>query len=399
LTDNQAATLNAMLSQALELPPEERETWLESLGPELGSIKTRLRAILARAASHEQRSLSTLPKVGLVTTQSGADDSELRAGAEIEPYRLVRRLGTGGMGVVWLAQDRNQRKVALKLAHSRSPRHGLMDRLAREQSLLAALEHPNIARLYGSGVTSAGQLYLVLEYIEGEPLDQYCARSDIGLAQRFALFVQIADALTHAHERRIVHRDLKPSNVLVTADGETRLLDFGVAKLLHGPVTATDLQLSVMSGRPITPEYASPEQLLDAEVGFASDIYSLAVMLYEQAAGMRPYACKRESNRALRDAILGHPPTAPSEVATSAHARDQLRGAIDTMLLKALAKRPEHRHGSMRELASEIEAQARVLMRRHFATTPQPTAATDDPQPMAASTDTPQRRPPKSGMS
>ena len=372
MTDDRVAILNDLLSRVLELPEEQRVAWVEALGPEHASFKSRLRALLERAQRHDRRSFSTLPKLQGATTQAGRDD-ELGVGANIDQYRLVRMLGAGGMGVVWLAHDQAapaERRVALKFAHSRSPSGGLADRLAREQSLLAALEHPNIARLYGSGVTRAGKLYLVLEYIEGEPLDRHCTRRRLSLGQRFALFVQIADALTHAHERHIVHRDLKPSNVLVNADGETRLLDFGLAKLLHGPVTPTELQLSVMSGRPLTPEYASPEQLLDAEIGFASDIYSLAVMLYEQATGARPYAGKRDGNRALRDAILANSPVVPSEMATSASARDQLRGAIDATLLKALAKRPDQRHASMRELAAELEAHTRMLMRRQFSLQP-----------------------------
>jgi serine/threonine-protein kinase len=384
VTDSRLAILNDLLTRVLELPEEQRDAWVEALGPEHASIKPRLRALLARSLRHDRRSLSTLPKLAGASTQAVNDD-ELCAGAGIDQYRLLRRLGTGGMGVVWLAGDRSapgERRVALKFAHSRSQRSGFADRLAREQSLLAALEHPNIARLFGSGMTRAGQLYLVLEYIDGEPLDRYCDQRRLGLGQRFALFVQIADALTHAHERRIVHRDLKPSNVLVTAGGETRLLDFGLAKLLANPMTQRDLQLSVMSGRPLTPEYASPEQLLDAEIGFASDIYSLGVMLYEQATGTRPYSCKRGRNRALRDAILASPLTAPSDMATDAATRDQLRGAIDATLLKALAKRPEHRHGSMRELAAELEAHTRQLMRRHF-------EGGAVPPPMAA--DTPDR--------
>jgi serine/threonine-protein kinase len=379
LTDDRVAILNDLLSRMLEQPEEQRDAWVEALGPEHASFKARLHALLERGHRSHRRTLSTLPKLEGATTHSGHDD-ELGVGANIDHYRLVRLLGTGGMGVVWLANDRqapSERRVALKFAHSRSTRGALVDRLAREQSLLAALEHPNIARLYGSGMTASGKLYLVLEYIEGEPLDRYCTRHRLSVGQRFALFVQIADALTHAHERHIVHRDLKPSNVLVNSDGETRLLDFGLAKLLHGPATPTELQLSVMSGRPLTPEYASPEQLLDAEIGFASDIYSLAVMLYEQATGARPYAYKRDSNRALRDAILAHPPAVPSEMATSAAARDQLRGAIDATLLKALAKRPEHRHASMRELAAELEEHTRVLMRRQFSLPPTAAKAPD----------------------
>jgi serine/threonine protein kinase len=273
--------------------------------------------------------------------------------------------------VVWLARDlaaAGEDCVALKFAHNRADRAGLAERLAREQSLLAALEHPNIARLYGSGVTADGQLYLVLEYVEGLALDSYCALQRRSLAQRFALFVQIADALTHAHARRIVHRDLKPSNVLVTANGETRLLDFGVAKLLYDPhASRLQLELSSMSGRPLTPEYASPEQLNDGEIGFASDIYSLAVMLYEVITGTRPHNAARGSNRALRAAILSAPPLPPSELAESNDARELLCGAIDDTVLRALAKRPEQRHASMSMFALEIEAHARDLSRRQFA--------------------------------
>jgi serine/threonine protein kinase len=326
--------------------------------------------MLKRASVPERaNSLHTLPKMNAVGATTAADNGGRIDGARIGQYCLQRRLGIGGMGVVWLADDEAAspaRRVALKFAHNR-PDRSLRERLQREQSLLAALEHPNIARLYASGMTEDGQLYLVLEYIQGMPLDRFCTSRAASLAQRFALFVQIADALTHAHERYIVHRDLKPSNVLVTDDGETRLLDFGVAKLLdaenHG---VSGLDLSALTGRPLTPEYASPEQLLGADIGFASDIYSLGVMLYEVVTGKQPYTYKRGSNRALRDAILSAPPPAPSQALDREDRtlRAQLSVEIDQLIMTALEKQPGRRYGSMREFAHAIEEQARLLARR-----------------------------------
>lgn len=362
-----AATLNRLLDTALQLPEEQRARWLEELGPEFDAVKARLRALLARSmeASHPaQAALHTLPRLGDARDSRGADCLRT-AGTRLGRYRLVRRLGIGGMGVVWLAQDElvhGERWVALKFAHTRPDRTDLATRLARERKLLAALEHPNIARLFDAGVTEDERLYLVLEYVEGVPLDQYCQARSATLAQRLAVFVQVADAMVHAHERRIVHRDLKPANVLVTADGETKLLDFGVAKLL-GDEGFSQLQLSRMTGMPLTPEYASPEQIAGEDVGFASDIYSLGVMLFELVTGVRPYVCARGSNRALRQAIADSTPPAPSTAVSDPEVGRLLSGDLDAVILKALSKWPELRHASMREFAEEVEQQARRLSR------------------------------------
>ena len=368
LENTQAATLNSLLNTVLQLPSGERAAWVESLGVEFEAFKPRLINLLARASEPERaHSLTTLPKVNEQPIAPAADNGGRIAGARVGRYRLLRRLGIGGMGVVWLAldeDDQSRQRVALKFAHN-TPEAGMRERLAREQSLLASLEHPNIARLFSSGMTDDDQLYLVLEFVEGEPLDRYCSVREATLNQRFGLVVQIADALTHAHERRIVHRDLKPSNVLVTAEGETRLLDFGVAKLLNAE-NVGGLDLSALTGRPLTPEYASPEQLLGEPIGFASDIYSLGVMLYELVTGVRPYTVKRGSNRALRDAILSAPALPPSLATDDPDLRDQLRGEIDRLILKALEKQPEDRFATMREFASRIEQQARTLSRRSF---------------------------------
>jgi eukaryotic-like serine/threonine-protein kinase len=365
LNERDAATLNALLSDALELPSEQRAAWLAALVQQFEPLKPRLRSLLARGNTDDQRRLTTLPKAAGSVPPSTRGRTTRRPWAVIGHYRLLRSLGSGGMGVVWLARDQravDERLVALKFARGHADPAGLAGRLAREQRLLAALEHPNIARLYDSGQSADGQLYLVLEYIAGSPLDRHCAERATTLAQRFALFVQIADALTHAHAQQIVHRDLKPSNVLVTDHGETRLLDFGVAKLLGEP-SASRSQLSVLWGRPVTPAYASPEQLSGEAVTFASDIYSLGVMLYELITGARPYTYKRGSNRALRDAILSVAPPPPSAVVADGGARALLQGGIDATLLRALHKQPAQRQPSMSVLAAEIEQHARTLSR------------------------------------
>jgi serine/threonine protein kinase len=364
-----AATLNSLLDAALQLPAEERAQWLEQLGPEFDPVKARLGKLLARSlqpAHPAQPELDTLPKLTEARDSRGAVCLRT-AGTRLGRYRLIRRLGIGGMGVVWLAQDElglGERFVALKFAHTRPDRTDLPTRLARERKLLAALEHPNIARLYDAGVTEDERLYLVLEYVEGLPLDQYCQERRASLARRLAVFVQVADAMVHAHEKRIVHRDLKPANVLVTAEGETKLLDFGVAKLL-GDDSFSQLQLSRMTGMPLTPEYASPEQILGEDIGFASDIYSLGVMLFELVTGVRPYACLRGSNRALREAIAESTPPLPSQAVSDPEIGRLLAGDLDALILKALEKRPSDRHATMREFAAEIEQHARFLSRLH----------------------------------
>lgn len=359
-----AAMLNRLLDAALQLPAEERAQWLERLGPECDAVKPRLRALIERSVETERSSdaLHTLPKLG-EEREVQIVESGWAAGLRLGRYRLMRRLGSGGMGVVWLASDERvrDRYVALKFAHARPDRADLATRLSRERKLLEALEHPNIARLYDAGVTDDHRLYLVLEYVEGLPLDRFCEARAATLAQRLAVFVQVADAMVHAHERRIVHRDLKPANVLVTSGGETKLLDFGVAKLL-GDETP-QLQLSRMTGMPLTPEYASPEQVLGQDVSFASDIYSLGVMLFELVTGVRPYDCDRGSNRALRQAITERVPPVPSQSVSDPRVARQLEGDIDATVVRALAKLPDQRHATMREFAGEIEQHARALSR------------------------------------
>jgi serine/threonine-protein kinase len=351
-------SLSRLLDEALALPPEQRLPWVDALGAEHAALKPRLRALLARSvAANTGAQFETLPGLGAERPSEPAPvgSAALAAGAAVGGYRLVRRLGAGGMGVVWLGTllTDPQRFVALKFAHMVARRDDLLVRLARERHLLAALDHPNIARLYDAGVTPDGQPYLVLEYVEGQPLDRYCAQSEPGLPRRLGLFVQIAEAVAHAHERQIVHRDLKPANVLVAADGQTRLLDFGVGQLLADGLPQGFL-LSMVTGRPLTLAYASPEQVLGDRVGFAADIYSLGVMLYELLTGARPFAESSDSTRSLRDAVLFAKPAPPSARAPG-HGPDQrLYAAFDEIALQALHKRPAQRQASARVLAQQV---------------------------------------------
>lgn len=357
-----SAMLGRLLDEALALPPEQRLGWVDALGPDHDALKPRLRALISRSLAAESSArLETLPTVA--EGAAGDRDAQRSEGAALYApgtvvgrYRLERRLGAGAMGTVWLAKacDAAPPQVAaLKFAHMVPRRPDLPLRLARERGLLAALDHPNIARLYDAGIADGGQPYLVLEYIEGESLDAYCANHAIGLPRRLRLFVQVADAVAHAHARQVVHRDLKPANVLVTAGGAARLLDFGVGSLLADGVPQNAL-LSAIAGRPLTLAYASPEQLVGDPVGFASDIYSLGVMLYELIAEAHPHGDPSESTRGLREAILLSPPRPPSERVEGRAEERPLRAALDPIALRALSKRPEQRQASARMLSMQV---------------------------------------------
>ncbi len=349
--------LNRLLDQALDLPPSEREPWLAALGPEDEALKPRLIALLAHAPSVQAAGfLSGIPSVDLGAVDLREPSAE-RPGATVGPYTLLRELGEGGMGTVWLAQRTDgmvQREVALKLPRGAWPRAELVERMARERDILAGLTHPNIARLYDAGVTPGGRPYLALEYVEGRPIDEYCNDQRLDVRARLRTFLQVAVAVAHAHGKLVVHRDVKPSNILVTADGQARLLDFGIAKLLDQGKT-THTELTERAGRPLTPEYASPEQIAGEALGVASDVYSLGVVLYELLTGTRPYRPQRGSRNALEDAILHTDPSPPSASAIDRARRKVLRGDLDTIVLKALKKNPDERYPTVNAFEDDLQ--------------------------------------------
>jgi len=348
-SDESWAQLNRMLDAVLSLPPEQRSAWLDTLPPEHAALGPRLRSLLARSAQVETDDfLGTLPPISVSSEAATAlGPSTGRAGDTIGPYRLDRELGRGGMGSVWLAERVDgliDRPVALKLPHAIANFLGLAERMARERTILAALNHPHIARLYDAGLTDDGQPYLALEYVEGQPFDVYGKSLD--LHGRLRLFLQVANAVAYAHGKLIIHRDLKPANILVTPDGYVRLLDFGIAKLLDNDA-ARDGALTEFGARALTPEYASPEQIRGEPLTVSSDVYSLGVLLYELLTGRLPYP--RKSRPELEHAILNTEPQRPSDVAGRA-----LRGDLDTIAIKALKKQPEERYATANALADDV---------------------------------------------
>jgi serine/threonine protein kinase len=293
--------------------------------------------------------------------------SGLNAGDFVGPYELIRLLGAGGMAEVWLARRADgafKRDVALKLPLLTRRRKDLEQRFVHERDILASLEHPNIARFYDAGVDADGLPYLSMEYVKGQTLMGWCDTRALGVEQRLALFLQVLDAVEYAHEKHVIHRDLKPSNIFVTESGQVRLLDFGVAKLLEQEADQT--QISRIYGQALTPDYASPELLRGEPVDPRSDVYSLGILLYELLTGTRPYwLSSRASLAGLRDAVASadvkRPSTQLTPEASAARAATQeqlsrkLRGDLDALVLKALAKESSERYDSAASMAQDLQ--------------------------------------------
>jgi serine/threonine-protein kinase len=348
--------LDALLDQALELPAGERLAWVDSLQREPPALRDTLRRLLERHTRVETGDfldqLPHLPGLALAPTDSG----EAIAGARVGPYRLISELGRGGMGAVWLAERADgqlRRRVALKLPRQAwGPELG--ERLARERDILASLEHAHIARLYDVGVDTQGRPYFAMEYVDGVAIDVYCREQRLGTRERLGLVLQVCAAVAHAHSRLVIHRDLKPGNMLVTAAAQVRLLDFGIAKALEGERTE-ETALTRLSGRALTPQYASPEQIRGEPLGTASDVYSLAVVTYELLTGAQPYRLKRGSAAELEEAIERADAPRASDAAALPALKKQLRGDLDAILNKALKKDPAQRYATIGEWADDLQ--------------------------------------------
>ncbi len=345
--------LSELLDTALDLPESERDTWFAGLQGDDAELGPTLRDLLARQASQETSDLLERPPAFTIAG-APATASELHPGDTVGPYRLERSLGHGGMGEVWLAERSDgslKRKVALKLPHvTWAP--GLAERFSREREILSGLEHPNIARLYDAGVDAQGRPYMALEFVEGQPLDEFCKAGGLPIEARLKLLLQVAEAVAFAHSRLVLHRDLKPGNMLVTGDGQVRLLDFGIAKLMEGDRTR-ETALTQVSGRALTLDYASPEQIRGEPIGTASDVYSLGVVAFDLLAGARPYRLKRGSAAELEEAITGTDPPLASEVAVDHANTKLLKGDLDAILNKALKKEATLRYPTVDALAQD----------------------------------------------
>ena len=356
--------LSALLDEGLSLDEADRAAWLASLDGDAATHRETLERLLADAGAVETDDrFAVLPPFDLPREPHAGAAADAAPSELVGPYRLISELGRGGMGVVWLAERADaqpRRKVALKLPHiGWAP--GLAARLTRERDILASLEHPNIARLYDAGVDALGRPYLALEYVDGTPIDRYGDAHALPLRGRLELVLKVAAAVAHAHTRLVVHRDLKPSNVLVTAAGELRLLDFGIARLLHddaaGGEGASDgaTEITRLGGRALTPDYASPEQIRGEAIGTSSDVYGLGVLAFELLAGSRPYRLKDVAADGLAEAIARVDVPLASRVATDPARARQLAGDLDAILNKALKKDPAERYAGVAAFADDIE--------------------------------------------
>ncbi len=368
--------IDALFARALDLAPAERGPFLERACADDGALRDAVEGLLA-ADDRAQTFLEHPPSLTAAPGEESAPSGSLHFG----PYRIEGMISRGGMGTVYLAtRDDGQfeRRVALKLLHRGTHDPEALQQFRAERQILARLEHPAIARLYDGGETAEGLPFLVMEYVEGLPLDVYCERHRLGLEARLALFRRLLDAVAYAHQNLLVHRDIKPANVLVSAAGEPKLLDFGIAKqlLADRPDGA-----SLTRRRPMTPAYASPEQVLGEAITTATDVYALGVVLYELLCGRRPYRLKTDLPHELEAAILGQEPERPSQAldrppsfgelsreeigaarrARPGELRRKLRGDLDTIVLTALHKEPQRRYHSVVELAADIDRAVRAL--------------------------------------
>lgn len=351
--------LSQALDELLELEADARAARLQQHAAEDAGFARDLQELLAQEDT--EGSLLDTP---LVTAPPGP-----REGEQVGPYRLERLLGEGGMGQVWVAERADglyERRVALKLLRPGLADPNLRLRFTRERQILARLAHPHIARLLDAGISANGQPYLALEEVEGQGILDYCRQRGVGLRARLALFQQVCEAVTHAHANLVVHRDLKPSNILVTPEGEVRLLDFGIAKLLDG--NPADPPEATRTGvRSFTLHYAAPEQIRGEPVTTQTDVYSLGVVMYELLTGSKPYRLKRETSAQWEEAILAGDPQRPS-VAVVRGGEDEavpgidrrrwskmLIGDLDNIVLKALSKRPPERYPSAEALSLDIQ--------------------------------------------
>ena len=358
--------IKEILGLALEREPAQRSSFIRQA---CGDDET-LRAEVESLASHHEGADSLLensPAASLFFFEPNA-----MAGRKLGAYRILRVIGSGGMAVVYLGErddDAFRKLVAIKMVRPGPGGVEIYHRFRNERQTLAAIDHPNIVKLLDGGSTDDGLPYLVMEYVDGTQIDQYCDLHRLSIDQRLHLFRTVCSAVQYAHEKLIIHRDLKPANILITKEGVVRLLDFGIAKLLDPGFVQTAL-ITQTNWRPMTPEYASPEQVRGQSVTKASDVYSLGVLLYELLTGQKPYRSKGQSllevERAICDeeaekpsTAVTHAPTLPGVDANRGlepgQLRRRLQGDLDTITLKALRKEPQNRYASAAEFSNDID--------------------------------------------
>jgi len=376
LSPDRWRVLSPYLDDALAMTRDHRASWLASISARDAALASDLESLLGEYDS--------LQDSGFLRSEGPLfhppTEMPSMAGLTIGAYRLLSLIGEGGMGSVWLAErcdGRFEGSAAVKLLNT-APGRLVEERFRREGNFLAKVTHSHIARLIDAGVSAAGQPYLVLEYVNGQPIDRYCDERGLGIETRITLFLDVLEAVAHAHANLIVHRDIKPANVLVSLNGEVKLLDFGIAKLLDDDArrsgeTAGTRALTQEAGAVLTPLYAAPEQLSEGQITTAADVYALGVLLYVVLSGQHPVGAARRSPVTLVRAIIEvEPPRmsdavvdsaqTPEELArtaglrgtTVARLRRTLRGDLDTIIAKALKKNPSERYVSASALADDL---------------------------------------------
>ncbi len=348
MTAEQWARVKAVVGDALEYPEEERFGFVLRACAGDTALRREVEAMLSASV---EKFDACAENISAARESSGVSLVGQRLGA----YQLTREIGRGGMGTVYLARradEEFEKEVAIKLLKRGTDTDEVLRRFRAERQILARLEHPNIARLLDAGHTDDGLPYFVMECVVGNRITDFCSANDLDIAERLRLFLKICAAVQFAHQNLVVHRDIKPANILVTADGEPKLLDFGIAKLLEtdGPadVTAVDRQR-------FTPDYASPEQVRGEPITTVSDVYALGALLYELLAGGSPhrFSTERPSPTELLRVIAEREPARPSAIADASQ-QARLRGDLDNILLQALRKEPERRYGGVSAFADDI---------------------------------------------
>ena len=359
LPDDPAERLAELVKAAVEHGPDGWPSFLD----EACRLDPAMRAKVEALLSHHERARRFIEKSAVELMAATLVREKMpEVNEAIGNYEILSLIGSGGMGEVYLAEDGQlHRKVALKIVRRGLYSGNIIRRFQREEQILASLTHPNIARLYGGAVTSEGIPYFVMEYVDGARLDYYCDEQKLTIRERLQLFRRICSAVSYAHQHLVIHRDLKPANIRVAADGEPKLLDFGIAKLLE-PQTSNIAEQTMTLLGVMTPEYASPEQVRAETMTTASDVYSLGVVLYELLTGQKPYQIANRSPANVERAIMEQEPPRPSMAVARSDGSSNaqvpnsklLRGDLDNIVLKALRKEPERRYVSVAQFSEDI---------------------------------------------
>ena len=355
MADQDWTKLQQLFHQALKLPEQEVDDFLTTKCADDPKLKQQILELLATEKTE---------KINLTEQVAGSVQDFMfnknMQGYEIGAYRIVKEIGRGGMGCVYLAERADQsfqQKVAIKLLPSITYSATAELRFINERQILAQLQHPNIAHLIDGGALPTGEPYFAMEYVEGENILYYCDRHNLTIQQRLELFKHVCEAVAYAHRQLVLHRDIKPSNILVTNQEQVKLLDFGIAKLLHQGTA--DKELTQQQQYMMTPEYASPEQVLGETMGVSSDVYQLGLLLYQLLTGQVAQQVSSGSVLEIKQAVIDSTPTNPSAKASNTYSekwRRQLKGDLDTIVLKCLHKAPELRYLSVEALLDDIRS-------------------------------------------